>query len=163
MAELTQGCRLGFTMRWYIWRPTCSLKCPFLLSTYEFSHWIPHGSNIASMRLACMPLAGGWDAFGPHYSNGMWFSSRASMLGSSSLTYDSSPVSFFWQQYNVGRVTPAQGSCTVHNTPLVIASSALNTGGDIVIFALPIAMLWRLQLKRSHKAALILVFATGAL
>jgi len=79
-----------------------------------------------------------------------------------SALFQCTPVSFFWQQYNVGRVPPAQGHCTVHNTNLVISSSALNTVGDIVIFALPIAMLWRLQLKRAHKAALILVFATGA-
>jgi len=55
------------------------------------------------------------------------------------------------------------GVCAVDNPALVISSSALNTVGDILIFALPIFMLWQLQLKNSHKYALILVFATGVL
>ncbi|KAI1337121.1 hypothetical protein F5Y15DRAFT_426036 [Xylariaceae sp. FL0016] len=73
------------------------------------------------------------------------------------------PPALFWEQYNISLKSPPSGTCGVKNADLVISSSALNSVGDVVIFALPIAMLWQLQLKKAHKLALILVFATGAL
>ncbi|KAJ4393002.1 hypothetical protein N0V93_002206 [Gnomoniopsis smithogilvyi] len=72
------------------------------------------------------------------------------------------PPSRFWTQYDIELTTPPTGFCGVKYPPFVIASSALNSVGDVVIFTLPIAMLWKLQLKRLQKFALFLVFATGA-
>ncbi|KAL6850757.1 hypothetical protein ACO1O0_007883 [Amphichorda felina] len=72
------------------------------------------------------------------------------------------PPAFFWEQYNPGLDPPPKGSCGAANAPLVIATSALNTGGDVLVFALPIAMLSRLQLNRANKISLFGVFATGA-
>jgi hypothetical protein len=57
---------------------------------------------------------------------------------------------------------PPDGSCGAENAPLVIATSALNTAGDVFVFSLPIAMLSQLQLSRANKFSLFAVFATGA-
>lgn len=73
------------------------------------------------------------------------------------------PPAFFWEQYNPALDPPPKGSCGAVNAPLVISTSALNTGGDILVFALPWAMLSRLQLNRANKISLFGVFATGAL
>ncbi|KAH7031688.1 uncharacterized protein B0I36DRAFT_324432 [Microdochium trichocladiopsis] len=70
------------------------------------------------------------------------------------------PPSLFWERFKPDG--DMSGVCAVDNPALVISSSALNTVGDVLIFALPLFMLWQLQLKKSHKYALILVFATGA-
>lgn len=77
--------------------------------------------------------------------------------------YRSVPPSLFWTQYDTELTTPPSGFCGVKYPQFVISSSALNSVGDLIIFALPIAMLWKLQLKRIQKFALFLVFATGAL
>ncbi|KAK6957401.1 hypothetical protein Daesc_000185 [Daldinia eschscholtzii] len=73
------------------------------------------------------------------------------------------PPALFWEQYNPALSPRPKGSCHVHNASLVISSSALNTAGDIIVFALPIAILFRLQLKPMQKVGLVLLFATGAL
>ncbi|KFH47793.1 hypothetical protein ACRE_012880 [Hapsidospora chrysogenum ATCC 11550] len=77
-------------------------------------------------------------------------------------TDDSFPPAFFWEQYNPALDPPPKGSCNAENAPLVISTSALNTAGDIFVFALPLAMLSRLQLNRAKKISLCGVFATGA-
>ncbi|KAI1476337.1 hypothetical protein F4774DRAFT_412971 [Daldinia eschscholtzii] len=77
--------------------------------------------------------------------------------------FQCSPPALFWEQYNPALNPRPKGSCHVHNASLVISSSALNTAGDIMVFALPIAILFRLQLKRTQKVGLVLLFATGAL
>lgn len=78
-------------------------------------------------------------------------------------TDDSFPPAFFWEQYNPALDPPPKGSCDAENAPLVISTSALNTAGDIFVFALPLAVLSRLQLNRAKKISLFGVFATGAL
>ena len=78
-------------------------------------------------------------------------------------TDDSFPPAFFWEQYNPALDPPPKGSCNAENAPLVISTSALNTAGDILVFALPLAVLSRLQLNRAKKISLCGVFATGAL
>lgn len=92
-----------------------------------------------------------------------WYITPSSVNDITVLIGCSFPPSFFYERFNPTLNPPPEGFCGANNAPLVIAGSALNSVGDLIIFALPIGMLWRLQLKRSHKIALILVFATGAL
>ncbi|KAF4121950.1 hypothetical protein GMORB2_1790 [Geosmithia morbida] len=72
------------------------------------------------------------------------------------------PPQYFWEQQNPALAPPPAGTCGAHNAPLVISTSALNTFGDILIFALPLAMLSKIQLNRANKLSLLGVFATGA-
>ncbi|KAI1346012.1 hypothetical protein F5Y01DRAFT_322422 [Xylaria sp. FL0043] len=77
--------------------------------------------------------------------------------------FQCAPVHFFWSQYDPNLIPRPKGSCYVNGPALVISSSALNSIGDIGILVLPILMVWHLQLPRSKRIALGLVFATGAL
>jgi hypothetical protein len=77
--------------------------------------------------------------------------------------YRSFPPAFWWEQYNRALDPRPAEFCGVKYSSFVISSSALNSVEDIIISALPVAVVWKLHLKRSHKYALMLVFATGAL
>ncbi|KAL1863910.1 hypothetical protein Daus18300_008059 [Diaporthe australafricana] len=72
------------------------------------------------------------------------------------------PPSLFWTQYNPALSPQPTGFCGVEYPAFVVASSALNSVADVFIFALPLAMLWKLQLRRSQKFGLTFLFATGA-
>jgi hypothetical protein len=54
------------------------------------------------------------------------------------------------------------GSCMDYNA-LVMASAAFNILSDLFILLLPVHAIWKLQVKRSKKAAIIALFTTGLL
>ncbi|RYP46258.1 hypothetical protein DL768_007525 [Monosporascus sp. mg162] len=89
-----------------------------------------------------------------------WF--KYAVYGTAVYTSGCLPPAYFWEQYDPSLNPPPEGSCGVNNPALVISSAALNTVGDVVVFALPLAMLWQLNLRQSHKIALIALFTTGA-
>ncbi|KAF2756048.1 hypothetical protein EJ05DRAFT_502515 [Pseudovirgaria hyperparasitica] len=74
--------------------------------------------------------------------------------------FQCSPVSFLWTSVQLN--PPANGKCHLQNGRAALAFAALNSLLDILIFILPMAMLWNLHMKRARKLSLIAVFATGA-
>ena len=143
-----------------MWLFTGLSSCPSSLFIDAYSLLMSHGSSMRFTEPPSILVDGSWDAFLERCFNG-------SYIPSSQCTYilmiSSFPPAYFWQQYNQSLGTPLEGSCGVNNAALVISSAALNTAGDIAVFALPIAMLAQLNLRRSHKVALIALFTTGAL
>ncbi|KAF1817440.1 hypothetical protein P152DRAFT_469878 [Eremomyces bilateralis CBS 781.70] len=71
------------------------------------------------------------------------------------------PVAHFWNRY---RITdhPLDGVCFTDPSAPPIATSVLNTLGDIIILLLPLFVLNQLQLQLKKKLALFSVFLVGA-
>ncbi|KAL6714561.1 hypothetical protein ACLMJK_007986 [Lecanora helva] len=54
------------------------------------------------------------------------------------------------------------GHC-INYTKAGLAYGAMNVGSDLIIFILPLPMLWRLKLSKRDKAAIFVIFMTGAM
>ena len=65
------------------------------------------------------------------------------------------PVDKFWY-------TEKSGHC-INKTPFWYSFSAFQLVTDCAVWALPIPVLWKLQLPRKQKIGLVLVFTLGAL
>ncbi|KAK2071666.1 hypothetical protein P8C59_006072 [Phyllachora maydis] len=57
-------------------------------------------------------------------------------------------------------LTDLPGTC-FNQTALFVSNAALNIAQDVIIYFLPVPMLWKLQLPLKQRVALILVFALG--
>lgn len=96
----------------------------------------------------------------------LWADSRPSMpvsarLKSSQevtrqLTATHSPVSGYWDVYNPNTKCLSEG-------PPVVASVVYSMFFDIVVYILPMPVLWRVQLPLRQRLALVGVFAMGSL
>ena len=54
------------------------------------------------------------------------------------------------------------GSCT-NSAAAELSSAALNVVLDLVLFLIPVTQIWKLQMRRQHKVAVSVVFATALL
>ncbi|KAF2865367.1 hypothetical protein BDV95DRAFT_623880 [Massariosphaeria phaeospora] len=66
------------------------------------------------------------------------------------------PVAFNWDKTIPG------GRCSTQRSPF-LASAIINMSIDVIIFALPMPMLWRLHLNQKKKIPLIIIFGLGFL
>lgn len=67
------------------------------------------------------------------------------------------PIHSFWQPR-----MKAPYHC-VNRVKYYIAQGSLNLFSDVVVFLMPIPLVWRLQLPRHRKVGLVLVFLLGGL
>lgn len=65
------------------------------------------------------------------------------------------PISSAWD------FTGKSGACGSKTTLLVLSTAIINMVQDVIVVALPMPMLWRLQLARSKKLELSLIFGVG--
>ncbi len=65
------------------------------------------------------------------------------------------PVEGYWDK-------SVQATC-IPDMPLWYINAAWNIASDLFIFAVPIPVLWRLQLPRSQRLSLIAIFCLGFL
>lgn len=66
------------------------------------------------------------------------------------------PIAFNWNREIPG------GSC-INTKAFFISALALNTFNDVLIVLLPVPMIWRVQIPKSEKIALLAVFLFGGL
>lgn len=66
-----------------------------------------------------------------------------------------SPRSKYW-------IADTPGHC-INYTKAGLAYGAMNIVSDLLIFVLPLPVVWRLKLSRREKAAISLIFMTGAM
>jgi hypothetical protein len=68
--------------------------------------------------------------------------------------FQCTPVSYYWN--------PAQpGRCTIVPLKFAFATSILNAVSDFVVVALPIPMVWKLDLPRGRKVGVCAIFLLG--
>jgi hypothetical protein len=68
--------------------------------------------------------------------------------------FQCSPISFAWDK-------TIQGGTCFNVTALFYANAGVNIFQDLLIYLLPMRMLWKIQLPMKQKMALIIVFAIG--
>jgi hypothetical protein len=66
------------------------------------------------------------------------------------------PVAFNWDKSIPG------GRCSTQQAPF-LASAIINMSIDVIIFALPMPMLWGLHMNRKKKISLVVIFGLGFL
>ncbi|KAI0395519.1 hypothetical protein F5Y17DRAFT_456917 [Xylariaceae sp. FL0594] len=87
--------------------------------------------------------------------------STAGFFGAAFQWYHASLV--LWRRLDKSLNPPARGFCGVNTAALVVSVSALTIVVEVALFIVPILMLSQLQLKRSQKIGLMVVFGSGAL
>ena len=69
------------------------------------------------------------------------------------LVFDCTPIDKYWNK-------TAPGHCIAENKAGIVYGT-LNFVSDIIIFALPLPMVWGLHLSRENKLGVIFVFMVG--
>ena len=76
--------------------------------------------------------------------------------------FQCSPVPYFWERFSLmyGISPGYEGTCLPQNIHLA-TPAIMSTISDGAILVLPLAVLWKLQIRRAQKLSLMLVFALG--
>lgn len=72
-----------------------------------------------------------------------------------SFIFQCTPVSYFWN--------PAQAGGCFDQSAFYMSGGSLNIVGDVLVLALPMHMIWKLQTSRSQKLAVSFLFLLGSL
>lgn len=70
--------------------------------------------------------------------------------------FSCSPMSFYWNQWDGEHA----GKCSNHNA-LLLAHAIINIVLDVVVIALPMPVLWKLQMSWEKRTGMCLMFAVG--
>ncbi len=146
----------------YPWRGKVSTSSPLWLrsyqsssASYELHTQLPSVILFTLQWLWCFytcPFS--WPC---SYSNvGKSATPQTTLVTVQRFTGISSPISGYWDVYNT------KAKC-LPEPPTLIASVVYTLFFDIVVYVLPMPILWKVQIPLRQKAALIGVFALGSL
>ena len=95
---------------------------------------------------------------GRRFRQGLWavgsFVLAYSLVQTFSIIFECTPVEKFWDQ-------SVKGRCINENDVYLVCSS-LNIATDVIKLAMPMPKLWKLQMFRTEKIQLSIIFGLGA-
>ena len=94
---------------------------------------------------------------GRRFRQGLWaigsFVLAYSLVQTFAVLFECTPIKMFWDQ-------SVKGRCINANDVILVCSS-LNIATDVIILAMPMPKLWKLQISRTEKMQLSIIFALG--